>query len=274
MEKLKPHRIPSNLAAVTAAFDSYAAAYDASFDSNAITQRLRRKIYGIVEELVPRSGSILDINCGTGTDACYFASRGYKVTGIDISPKMIEQAKAKGSAMKNVRFRTASFQSSSPTVEGKYDLILSNFGGLNCVRTLDIVANRIAQLTNPNGRVVAVLMPPFCAWEALAGLARFDLRFAFRRLKKHSMASGFAGESFQMFYHSLSGVQAAFAPHFTMKHIEGMWVFSPPPQATNFVRRFPRLSVALSHLDEVVSTLPWFRSIGDHYVVTLQKHLS
>ncbi len=271
MEKLKPHRIPSNLAAVTAAFDSYAVTYDASFDSSAITQRLRRKIYSIVEELVPRSGSILDINCGTGTDACYFASRGYKVTGIDISPKMIKQAKAKGAGMKNVRFRTASFQSSSPTVEGKYDLILSNFGGLNCVQRLEPVARQIASGTRQGVYFIGVFMPPHCLWEIVAGLGRFNFRSAFRRFKKRVFATGFEGHTFQVFYHSPFSVSRQLDRWFRVEYIQSFNIFSPPPHAMHFQRSNPHLSAFLQRVDDLVGSFPVFRSIGDHALIVARR---
>src|SRR5581483_10658145 len=40
-------------------------------------------------------GSILDAGCGTGENALYFASRGYKVTGIDFLVEPINRAKQK-----------------------------------------------------------------------------------------------------------------------------------------------------------------------------------
>lgn len=46
--------------------------------------------------LVPRDGSILDIGCGSGEPiAQYFISTGYKLTGADSSPVMIELCKAR-----------------------------------------------------------------------------------------------------------------------------------------------------------------------------------
>ena len=42
-----------------------------------------------------RSVPILDIGCGTGRHAIELARRGYRVTGIDLSPSQIEQARAK-----------------------------------------------------------------------------------------------------------------------------------------------------------------------------------
>jgi SAM-dependent methyltransferase len=45
-----------------------------------------------------RSVEILDIGCGTGRHAIELARRGYKVTGIDLSPSQIERARAKAAA--------------------------------------------------------------------------------------------------------------------------------------------------------------------------------
>ena len=36
-----------------------------------------------------RPGRALDLGCGTGTDAAYLASHGWKVTGIDFVPEAI-----------------------------------------------------------------------------------------------------------------------------------------------------------------------------------------
>jgi 2-polyprenyl-3-methyl-5-hydroxy-6-metoxy-1,4-benzoquinol methylase len=47
-----------------------------------------------LESLVPASASILDYGCGTGDIAAALAARGYSVQGRDMSPKMIEQARA------------------------------------------------------------------------------------------------------------------------------------------------------------------------------------
>lgn len=45
-------------------------------------------------ELLPESGSLLDAACGPGLYATRLAARGYRVTGIDISPAAIAYARA------------------------------------------------------------------------------------------------------------------------------------------------------------------------------------
>jgi ubiquinone/menaquinone biosynthesis C-methylase UbiE len=44
-----------------------------------------------------RPMTILDVACGTGSHSLLFSERGYSVTGIDISKRMIELAKRKAS---------------------------------------------------------------------------------------------------------------------------------------------------------------------------------
>jgi len=55
---------------------------------------------------------VLDICCGTGTQALHYARRGIIATGIDLNPGMIEAAeKNRGKqSLKNVSFQKASAQ--------------------------------------------------------------------------------------------------------------------------------------------------------------------
>ncbi len=48
----------------------------------------------LVESGEIKPGKALDIGCGEGFYSIYLAKKGFEVTGIDISPKAIEQAKA------------------------------------------------------------------------------------------------------------------------------------------------------------------------------------
>ena len=60
---------------------------------------------------VSASDDVLDVACGPGLVACEFAQHARRVTGIDITPKMIEQAKERqkpGSHSGEARGRPAS----------------------------------------------------------------------------------------------------------------------------------------------------------------------
>lgn len=54
-------------------------------------------IFREVEQAGEAAGRVLDVGCGLGDNALYFAERGYQVTGIDMSPSAIESNRKKAS---------------------------------------------------------------------------------------------------------------------------------------------------------------------------------
>src|SRR5262249_26127342 len=110
---------------VLESFDSIADIFDEEFE-NDVTRRLRTQIYETVGGLVPAGSSVLDINCGTGIDAIALAGRGYKVSGIDLSPKMIERARRKADRhCVPASFQVSSFENLESIAESAFDLMLS-----------------------------------------------------------------------------------------------------------------------------------------------------
>lgn len=66
---------------------------------------------------------ILDIGCGTGRHAIELAKRGYNVTGIDLSPSMLEKAKENAKkADVNIYFNVADAR--NPHFEDEFDLVI------------------------------------------------------------------------------------------------------------------------------------------------------
>lgn len=50
------------------------------------------QVHPIVLKLLPTSGSVLDVGCGSGRDASALANLGFSVTAVDPSHKMLESA--------------------------------------------------------------------------------------------------------------------------------------------------------------------------------------
>jgi len=73
--------------------------YAETYDKESFTQGTLGECDFIGSEIGgDRSVPILDIGCGTGRHAIELARRGYRVTGIDLSPSQIERARAKAAA--------------------------------------------------------------------------------------------------------------------------------------------------------------------------------
>jgi ubiquinone/menaquinone biosynthesis C-methylase UbiE len=266
--------VKSQAANVARSFDAVAEVFETQLE-NETTRKLRGKLYETVRSLLAPGGSILDINCGTGIDALALSQMGYSVVGMDISPKMVEQARAR-----LVRFPEAgvhvsvgSFEDIASITTSSFDMVISNFGGLNCVSSLDRVFPQVAGALKPGGHFVAVVMPPVSLWELIAGITHGNLHFAFRRFQKNVAATGFGGRTFVVSYHSAKRLFRASKRSFERISLHGWNVSSPPPHAALFRARHPKLSAWLESLDDATAGLPFIRSLGDHYMLVLRKKL-
>ena len=258
-------------AQVSMAFDSLAIDYDAVFGRNVIIERLRKKIYSTVDFLVRPPARLLDINCGTGTDGLYLAKCGFSVVGIDLSPRMIAEAVRKSRDVTNARFHEASYENLEELEANTYDLVLSNFGGLNCTQNLSKVSEEVAARLKPGGYFIAVIMPPFSLWETFAYAHRGKMRKAFRRLKRNGTETQFNGKRFKVFYFSLDQVKRACERDFKVIESYALNVISPPPHAWKVAAKHPLLTATLETIDDVCSHLPLYRSVGDHIVVVMRR---
>jgi len=100
--------------------------------------------------------SILVPGCGTGYDARWIAAQGAEVTGIDIAPLAIEQARELDPG-ETVRFTVADFLDPAPALTGAFDLLWEH----TCFCALDPALRpayfkAARQILAPGGMVVGV----------------------------------------------------------------------------------------------------------------------
>jgi predicted TPR repeat methyltransferase len=108
-------------------FDSYAKGFDDHLANKLgykIPALMRKSVDGVtdVQETFQRA---LDLGCGTGLVAESFLDRIKKIDGVDLSPKMLEQAETK--AVYNTLYRQdlLEFLEGPEIQESEYDLVLS-----------------------------------------------------------------------------------------------------------------------------------------------------
>ena len=165
----------------------------------------------------------------------------------------------------------ALYEDLSPLGSKQFDIVLSNFGGLNCTSNLRGVAEQVSLHLKPGGYAIAVVMPPFSLWETFAYAFRGKIREAIRRIRPNGTETQFSGNKFTVYYFSRRRMSEAFSEQFDVVETYALNVLSPPPHAWNIRRRFPHLTAGLEKIDDLTCHLPLFRSIGDHTVIVMRK---
>jgi ubiquinone/menaquinone biosynthesis C-methylase UbiE len=270
------------------AFSQQAEVFDAYDAGNTINQYKRQRVRKHVlrhlaggdagSTIYTRSAepTILELNAGTGIDAAYFASKGFRVHATDIAEGMQEKLREKmrqQGLSDKVTTELCSFTAlDTLRQKGPYDLIFSNFAGLNCTGELDKVLRSFAPLVKPGGQVTLVILPGFCLWETLL-FFRGKWRTAFRRLisGRKGTSSRVEGHHFRCWYYSPSYVVKALKDSFDLLSVEGLCTIAPPSYIEHFAEKHPVAWRVLRKREEKwKQRWPW-ATIGDYYIISFRK---
>jgi len=255
-------------------FDSAAAVYDETFTHSVIGTLQREMVQRHFQKILDsqRPKTILEINCGTGEDAIWLARQNFKVTATDLSEKMIAVAKSKEN-QHTVVFKKADINElPNDFPNEKFDLIFSNFGGLNCLSEirLELFFKNAAELLSENGHLVLVMMPKDTLWEQFYFLAKANFKSAFRR-KKNAVIANVDGEKVLTYYYNPVKVKNLSDHFFKLVKLHPVGFFVPPSYLEPFFKNKPRFISALSQLENAIQNHQSISRFSDHYFIALQK---
>lgn len=249
------------------AFDSFAAGYDRDFARTGPGRMLREAVWGHLSPHLTPGMRVLDLGCGTGEDALFLAGSGCEVTAVDASPAMLDRTWTK--AMQEGvgdRIETRLFDLNAPQeLEGPFDLVLSDFGALNCVVDLGPLAEFLRQIVKPGGALAAVVMGRFCALETLwYGL--HGKRTAWRRWSGRTSAD-IGGKQIPVRYWQPGDLARAFG--FGLEALHPIGVFLPPSDLFPLLERHPRLFAGLARWESRAPS--WSAYLADHHFTLLRR---
>lgn len=257
---------------VAEAYDRNADKYDDFIENNENLARMRKRVYDFVTTRLPKGSRILDLACGTGTDAAWFAQHGYSVHGVDISGEMLSRAEEKAKELglqDRLSFEQLSYTDLKNTKAGPFDMTFSNFGGLNCVSDPALVVESVRPLMNQKARVIWAMMPPFCLWET-AELVRGKFHLATRRFSGKSTVHK-EGLQYPVYYYRPNQIAKAWGSEFKLEHVEALSVFTPPATSKDFSVRYPNFYATLRKLDDAFAASWPFKYWGDFTLVSLVR---
>lgn len=255
-------------------FDRAAASYDADFTNTAIGKLQRHAVYDILSDVLAeqKPETILEINCGTGTDASWLANQGFNITATDISEDMIEVAKKK-TQRENLIFETVGIETLKTHFEGKeFDLVFSNFGGLNCLsrKAFEAFFVDATQILAPKGLLVLVIMPKSTLWEKVYFLSKGQFKNSYRR-KNEFVIADVNGEKIPTFYYNPKQTVTLAVAGFEVKSISPVGFFVPPSYLQPYFNRYPNILRLLGKLETGIKNISWLSRYADHYCIILEK---
>ena len=255
-----------------ASFDKAATTYDESFTNTAIGKFQRNAVYEIVLNHIKNTKTILEINCGTGEDAIWLAKQGIEITATDISIEMIAVAKSKTN-LENLTFLQANCISVSEQFSNKkFDLLFSNFGGLNCLtkKELEKFLNNTSQILSEKGKMILVIMPKNTLWEKAYFILKGKFKTAYRR-KKNVAIANVDGEKVSTYYFNPKDVVNLSKTNFELIETKPIGFFIPPSYLEPFFKNKKSFLNILNCLESKIKNWSFLSKYADHYLIVLQK---
>jgi SAM-dependent methyltransferase len=233
------------------AFDNLASQYDRLWTRTTIGHLQREAVWRGIACLFKPGQTALDLGCGTGEDAVRLIDAGLRVHAIDASPEMVRIARDRGVDAEVLPIESCG------QLEGRFDVVLSNFGALNCIADLESLREPLGRLVRPGGYLAICLIGRFCLWEAAWSLLRVRPVRAFRRWRGSAMSS----LGFRVFYPSKENLEASLGPHFALLNWRGVGLSVPPSYVTGLS---DGVLQKLDAFDRRVAHWPLLRGFADH----------
>jgi SAM-dependent methyltransferase len=104
--------------------------------------------------------AVLDVGCGTGIVAITSARQGAKVTGLDLTPELLQQARESApiAGLTDMTWKEGDAEV-LPFPDAAFDVVLSQFGHMFAPRP-EVAIGEMLRVLKPGGRIAFATWPP------------------------------------------------------------------------------------------------------------------
>jgi SAM-dependent methyltransferase len=259
----------ADLRTTGAYYDAFAEVAEERYTSNHVLVRIREAFRRAVERYP--AASVLDLGCGPGTDLAWLASRypGRRYSGVDVSTRMVELARAK-LAGREARIARGCAEDVPRVFAGEqFDMIYSFFGPLNTEPSLERAVLALTQAVAPGGVLVLTFVSRAYLLDAAIHLMRGRPRRAIARLANH-----WGGYTEQAPLHASlyfpRQLEARFAAAFEVERREGFSILYPAWYRAGWFQEHGALVRGLWIADRALNRTPAWAA-GEHLLYVLRK---
>ncbi len=255
------------------AFDDASDSYDHETDSNPIRRGMREASLVHLREAFTGAERLLEIGCGTGSEAMELANNGREIVAIDVSQKMVDftnrKAAESGRDVRAYRMAAAELEK-LPKIYGKgyFDGCYSSFGALNCEPSINSVPGNLFNLLKPSAKAVFSVMNKKCLSEILSNFFIMRKSIALRRLRGISTAAVPRGShnKFDVRLFSPREFETLFNPMFKAMKIAALPLFLPP-----YMPKLSGLQGPLGICERALASTYPFNCLGDHFLMEMVR---
>jgi ubiquinone/menaquinone biosynthesis C-methylase UbiE len=196
-----------------------------------------------------RGARVLEVGCGTGLILREVARTAAQATGIDLSPGMLAQARARGLDVHEAP------ATALPFPDGAFDMAYS----VKVLAHVEDIARALAEMARvvrPGGHVVAEFYNPW------------SLRYLVKRMKRPTAISGAThDEAVYTRYDSLARIRGYLPPSLEVVRLRGIRIVTPLSQ----VYALPLVGRLFERLEWRLADAPLARRLGGFLAVVLRK---
>ncbi|HEV2389742.1 MAG TPA: class I SAM-dependent methyltransferase, partial [Nitrososphaerales archaeon] len=263
--------------AVAEAFDSASEEYDFTIGGNFINVWIRERSIRELLDVVRGDDVLLEIGCGTGTEAIRVSRDVRGIVATDISPRMIAllQRKIEARKLKNiqpVQARAIDVKRAEDYLPGGRARVVYSFNGaLNCEVEFKRFPQELWDVMEPGGLFVCSVRNRFCLEESLVQGALLRFRSMTPRKRQPKMVS-VGGMDIPAYYYYPWEFASAFKPYFEVKKEVALPAIIPPPYLNDlYVKLRSRLKL-LERADTALASVFPFNKVGDQTLFIFRRN--